>query len=123
MADYDWGAWVKESEESIKKWIDTRQKLLVISIYEKTAISIAQLLYYIIFGLLFTLFLFFLCIALGFYLSELMGSNLKGFGTVSLIFLSILLLVGVVAKKVIKRSIADTMVRELIKNDKNDETI
>lgn len=123
MTDYDWGTWVKESEESIKKWVNTRQKLLIISIYEKIAISVSQLLYYFVVGLLFTLFIFFLCFALGFYLSEILGSNLKGFGAVSLIFLSFIFFVGIIAKKAIKRSIADTMVRELIKNDTNDETV
>ena len=123
MSDYDWGAWVKESEDAIKKWVNTRQKLLIINIYEKTAVSVAQLIFSFMVSLLFLLFIFFLCLALGFYFSEVLGSNLKGFGLVSLLFLFILIIVGVVAKNAIKSSIADSVVRELIKNDNNDETV
>jgi len=123
MAEYDWGSWIKESEDSIKKWVNIKQKLFTIGIYEKVAVSTAQLLYYLLVGALMVLFVFFLCLALGFYLSDVLGSNLKGFGAVSLIFLAILFLVGVTAKNSIKRIIANTMIRELIKNEHIDETI
>lgn len=123
MAEYDWGSWIKESEESIKKWINIKQKLFTIGIYEKVAVSAAQLLYYLLVGALMVLLVFFLCLALGFYLSDALGSNLKGFGAVSLILLAILIFVGVIAKNTIKGIIANTMIRELLKNENIDETI
>lgn len=78
-----------------REYVDTKLKLLQLKLTERTSRLVASLLVDLI-RIVFALFVvFFLSLALGFYLSELMGSASLGFLTTGGIFALLIVLVSV----------------------------
>lgn len=116
----DWPGWFDETENSAKRWVNLQLLSLKLKMYEKVSVTMAQLVYLILAGMLFLLFMLFAFIAVGFYLSDVFHSPLKGFGVVSLLFLVLLIILTFVAGKAIKRSFGNSVLRELLEHDKDE---
>ena len=85
--------------QKTKEYLDSQLNLIRLKTVERSSRLIASL---IVDGakIILTLFIiFFLCLALGFYLGEVLGSNSLGFLATAVIFLVILLLIRVLAPK------------------------
>jgi hypothetical protein len=92
------GSFFKENKKLVKDYFDTRleiYKLKLIRIFSKSA---GYFIWIII--SLFLLFLFFIFLGLvtGFWLSELTGSYVKGFGVTTLIILVVILVLALLRK-------------------------
>jgi hypothetical protein len=88
MADTEnLGSFFKENKNLVKEYFDTRleiYKLKLIRIFSKSA---GNLIWIIISLFLILLFAVFLALVGGFWLSDLTGSYIKGFGIITLIIL------------------------------------
>lgn len=85
--------------QKTKEYLDSQLNLIRLKTVERSSRLIASL---IVDGakIILTLFIiFFLCLALGFYLGEVLGSNSLGFLATAVIFLVILLLIRVLEPK------------------------
>ncbi|KKX49031.1 MULTISPECIES: hypothetical protein [Sphingobacterium] len=85
--------------QKTKEYLDSQLNLIRLKTVERSSRLIASL---IVDGakIILTLFIiFFLCLALGFYLGEVLGSNSLGFLATAVIFLVILLLICVLEPK------------------------
>jgi len=85
--------------QKTKEYLDSQLNLIRLKTVERSSRLIASL---IVDGakIILTLFIiFFLCLALGYYLGEVLGSNSLGFLATAVIFLVILLLIRVLEPK------------------------
>lgn len=85
--------------QKTKEYLDSQLNLIRLKTVERSSRLIASL---IVDGakIILTLFIiFFLCLALGFYLGEVLGNNSLGFLATAVIFLVILLLIRVLEPK------------------------
>lgn len=85
--------------QKTKEYLDSQLNLIRLKTVERSSRLIASL---IVDGakIILTLFIiFFLCLALGFYLGEVLGSNSLGFLATAVIFLVILILIRVLEPK------------------------
>lgn len=85
--------------QKTKEYLDSQLNLIRLKTVERSSRLIASL---IVDGakIILTLFIiFFLCLSLGFYLGEVLGSNSLGFLATAVIFLVILLLIRVLEPK------------------------
>lgn len=77
-----------------KEYIDTRLKLVKLKMVERSSRLIASLIVDVTKTILSLFVLFFLSLSLGFYLSELMGSNALGFLSTGGIFIVLVALIS-----------------------------
>ena len=68
-----------ELKEDISTYVELRLELLILNTYERVAKTIAVFSYGIVFVLLAFFAILFLCLAVGFFLGELLGSLALGF--------------------------------------------
>ncbi len=104
----------------IVDYIQTRLELTRLSAFEKIAKIVTYLVIGFILALLFFFGLFFLSLMLGYYLSELLNSQLAGFGIVSgiyFIFFAVFLKAG---NTWLGTRITDSIVRILYEKSKSD---
>lgn len=83
-----------------KEYVDTQLELIKLQAMARTSRLLAALIVDISKSILVLIIIFFLAMALGFYLGELMGSNALGFLTTGGIFLLILVLLRLFEPKV-----------------------
>ncbi|HWK57583.1 MAG TPA: phage holin family protein [Parapedobacter sp.] len=77
-----------------KEYIDTRFKLLKLRLVERSSRLIASLITDGVKGILAIFVIFYLSLALGFYLSELLGSSALGFLATGGIFVLLIILIS-----------------------------
>lgn len=82
-----------------KEYIDTRFRLLQLQATERSSRLIASLLVDLIKTVFGLFVLFFLSLALGFYLSELLGSSSLGFLATAGIFVVLIVIISLFEKK------------------------
>ncbi len=113
---------VKGVFQKSKEYIDTRLKLIRLKLVERSSRLIASL---IVDGVktIFAIFvLFFFSLALGFYLSELLGSSSLGFLATGGIFVLLIVVVSVFEEK-IERTFMNLSIKRFLQkwNDEIDE--
>lgn len=92
------GSFFKENKKLAKEWLDTRleiYKLKLVRIFSKSA---GYFIWIIISLFLLSLFIIFLGLTTGFWLSEIMDSYAKGFGLTALIILAVIILLTFLRK-------------------------
>lgn len=85
---------IKGVFQKSKEYIDTRLKLVKLKMVERSSRLIASLIVDVAKTILSLFVLFFLSLSLGFYLSELMGSNALGFLSTGGIFVLLIALIS-----------------------------
>lgn len=105
---------MEETRTLVKDWVETTvniQKLKLVKIGSKIA---GNLVWMIILLFLFSLFIIFLGVTTGYWLSELTGSYVKGFGIVTGIILLKIILLFLFRKKLFIEPVMRKMIRAVI---------
>ncbi len=103
-----------------KEYAETQLQLLKLGVVERSSRILARLLLDVFRGILAVLALFFLSMALGFYLSYLLGNNALGFLATAGIFV-LLLVVASLLKQSIKNKIVDMSIKRIFDDIDEDE--
>lgn len=104
-----------------KEYADTQLQLIKLGVVERSSRIIARLLVDVFRAILALLVLFFLSMALGFYLSYLLGNNALGFLATAGVFV-ILIVVVTLMKQSIKDRIIDMSIKRIFYDiDEDDE--
>lgn len=110
---------LEQIKEDLQTYVNRRLKLFKLEAYEKGAISSSILGYGVIVISIVAVILFFSLIGAAFFLGELFDSLAAGFGILALFSLFILLIVILLRKK-IKKSILNKTIQFLRKVEAND---
>ncbi len=111
---------LEEFKLELLSYINRRLRLFKLDTFEKLSISASALGYGLIVLLIIAVILFFLLIGLAFFIGELFNSLAAGFGIMALFSLLVLLIV-ILSRKKIKRSLLDSTIIFFRKIDANDE--
>ncbi len=103
-----------------KEYVDTQLQLIKLGVVERSSRIIARLLLDVVRGILALLVLFFLSMALGFYLSYLLGNNALGFLATAGIFVIVIVVVSAL-KKSITAKIIDMSIKRIFDDIDEDE--
>lgn len=106
---------MEELLEKIKEYIDTRIKLSKLILIEKGSSVFADLITTLIVALFLIVAFLFISIALGFYISELIGNSYAGFFIVGLFYFLIALIVFLMKDKYIEKSIVNGIIRKIFR--------
>ncbi len=110
----------QELKVLITDYVAARFKLLKYEVYEKTAKIAASLFSSLVIVLLVSLLIFFLSIALGFYLGALFNSNGSGFMVVSGLYLIVLVPFVIFRKSWIEKQIVNKLIGELTEKEEEE---
>jgi len=115
------GTFLKENKKLVKDYLDTRLeifKLKMISIFSK---STGYLIWVIISLFLFFLLMTFIGLVIGFWLTDITGSYVRGFGYTSLIMCGVIMLLALFRKALFVNPIIRILIRRATEN--NDEVL
>ena len=118
MSDFDnFGTFFRENTKLAKDYVETRLKLFKLKLIRGFSKSAGYFLWILISIFLLFLFIIFLGITMGFWLSQLTGSYARGFGLTTLIILAIILVLALLrnvlfVNPIIRNIISRTMDEE-----------
>jgi len=102
-------------------YVKTQLELTQLVAFEKISKIVAYLLIAVILALLFFFGLLFASIVLGIYLSEVLESQLFGFGIIALIYLGVFLFIFVLRNRLIAPVIINSIIKILYERSQQDE--
>ncbi|MDP4261303.1 MAG: hypothetical protein Q8941_02120 [Bacteroidota bacterium] len=111
------GSFFKENKKLVREYLDTRleiYKLKIIRIFSKSA---GYFIWIIISLFLLFLFIIFLGLVTGFWLSDLTGSYVKGFGLTTLFILVVILVLAFLRKTLFVNPIIRAIISRASDND------
>jgi len=115
----DLGSFLKENKKLLKDYLDTRLeifKLKVIRLFSKSA---GYLIWIIISLFLFFLLMTFIGLVIGFWLTDVTGSYVKGFGYTTLIMLGVIVILALLRKLLFVNPVIRIIIRRI--TDTSDE--
>lgn len=108
---------MEEVFEKIKEYIDTRLRLSRLILIEKGTSIFADLITGVVMVVFLVLAFLFVSIALGFYISALLGNTYGGFFIVSLFYFLIALIVYLLKDKYLRKSITNKAIKSIFKGE------
>jgi thiol:disulfide interchange protein len=115
------GSFLKENKKLVKDYLDTRLEIFRFKLIRMFSKSAGYLIWVIISLFLFFLLMTFIGLVIGFWLTDVTGSYVKGFGYTSLIMLGLITLLALFRKALFVNPIIRIVIRRTTEN--NDETI
>lgn len=115
MADTEtFSSFLKENKKLVRDYIDTRIEIYRLQFIRGFSRSAGYLLWVVISLVLAALFIVFAGIVTGFWLSEVTGSYVKGFGLTTLLILVVILIVALFRKQLFINPIIRTIISHSI---------
>lgn len=115
--DQDKDTFFQEIKEELTDYVKLRIELFRVSSYEKIARVTAAVFSGLLIMTLFLFFTIFVSIVAGFYLSELSGSPVMGFGLVAGFYFLLLIFVVAFRKQLVEKAIINKMIAVLFEHD------
>ena len=107
---------IEEITESLKSYIATNYELIKLKAIERFTVILADLISDFLVGLVIFLFVFFISLWAGFYLSVRLGDNFSGFAIVAGFYFLVGLIMLIMRKKVVEKPLRNKIVRKIISN-------
>lgn len=108
---------IEDFNQNLKEYLATRYELTVLKTSQKVSIIASFIMFGSILAILGVLFLLFICLAGGFWLSTLVGSYELGFLILSGIFLLFGIILYAVRKKYILTPLRNRLIKEMFDED------
>lgn len=106
--------------EELRSYIEKRVQLLILTITERVSSIIAQSLQKFVGMILLGFALYFMCLALGFYLGEILGNYSYGFAIVSIPFILFgFILIKRISKRITEKIQADIIEKMMLDIDES----
>ncbi len=106
----------KEFFEKIKDYIQTRVELTKLTIIESIVLGVGSLVAGGVLLILGLIFLLFISLALGFYLSAVIGNTYAGFFIVSGFYLLLMIIVYLMKENYIVNPLVNTFIKKIFKD-------
>jgi hypothetical protein len=106
-----------EVKDQIHQYVNLELELIKIETVEKSAKVTGYLISSVIFVFLIFMCILFLSLLLGFYLSEISNSNIKGFGIVALIYLVTILIYSLIKQNLVIKPISNKIIKMIYENE------
>jgi len=100
--------------ESLKQYVGTNIELIQLEIIEHFSVIGASLISIILVGIAGTLFVLFISIGAGFYLSYLLGNYYSGFAIIAGFYLLLFLIMIIGKKKLFEKPLRDKIIQKVI---------
>lgn len=116
------GSFFQENKQLAREWLETRlevYKLKLIRLFSKSA---GYLMWTLISLFLVTLFIIFAGLTMGFWLSSMMGSYARGFGTVTLGIVVLIATLAALRRVLFVNPIIRKIIGDSMDETQNDET-
>jgi len=108
---------IEEFNSNLKEYLATRYELTVLKASQKAAVVGSAAAFGAIIGILVVMFLLFIFIAAGFYLSDWLGSYGHGFAALSGIFLVAAVIIYFGRKKFIMTPVRNSLIKAMFDED------
>ena len=108
---------IEELTDNLKKYIATNYELQKLQAIESSSVFGSGLISSLLVGLVVVLFVFFLSLWAGFYLSASIGDNYSGFLIVAGFYFLLGFILILVRKKLIERPLRDKIIRKVFSNN------
>jgi hypothetical protein len=115
------GSFLRDNRKLVKDYLDTTLEIFKLKLIRIFSKSTGYLIWVIISLFLFFLLMTFIGLVIGFWLTNITGSYIRGFGYTSLIMLGIILLLALFRKPLFVNPFIRMMIRRTTEN--NDEII
>src|ERR1700752_494998 len=109
---------IEDLSENIKKYVNTSYELSKLEFIEQVSILGGLLFSGIIIGLMWFMFLFFISMAIGFYISAWVGGNFAGFSIIAGIYFIISVVFFIVRKKRIEHPVRNLIIWKIFSKTK-----
>lgn len=109
---------LEEMKDDVSNYVNNKIKLAKLEAYEKASKSGSRIGYGLILSVFIFWGLFFAFLTLALYLASLLGSYVYSFGIMTGVTL-LVIIIFLLARKSIKRSMTNNIITELMKDDNN----
>ncbi|MDP2238305.1 MAG: phage holin family protein [Bacteroidales bacterium] len=103
---------IEELSEGLRGYLNTNIQLVKQETISVSSVILSDLISHVLIGLAGIFFLFFISLMAGFYLSELLESNLLGFAIVAGFYFLISLILFLIRKKWLSKPIRERIIRK-----------
>ena len=103
-----------ENKNLLRNYIDVKLEMYKLKFIAYFSKSVGYIIWFIVSIFLFFLFLVFLGLLTGFWLSDLTGSYVKGFGLTAMIMLVVIIIIAGLRKTLFVNPVIRTLIRNLI---------
>ncbi len=114
----DFSTLFQEIKKELTGYLTAKLKLFKLDLFEKTSVTASALFFGVTILLIVFFSIFFIFLALGFWVGELLHSIAAGMGIVALIYL-VALLILLLNRKKIRNKLVNMFLGELIKDDED----
>ncbi len=104
---------IEEIIENLKSYFATNYELIKLKAVERITVILSDLISDFLVGLVVFLFVIFISLWAGFYLSARMGDNNSGFAIVAGFYFMLGLLLLIIRKKVVERPLRNKIIRKV----------
>lgn len=111
---------MEELLDKIKDYLNTRMKLGKLTLIEKGVLLFANLITSGLVVIFIILAFLFVSLALGFYLSELLGNSYGGFFLISLFYFLLAVIIYFIKDKYLERPIINSMIIKILKGEEEE---
>lgn len=111
---------MEELIDKIKDYLNTRMKLGKLTLIEKGVLLFANLITDGLVIIFLILAFLFVSLALGFYLSELLGNSFGGFFIVSLFYFVLAIIIYLIKDKYLEKPIINGMIKKILKGEEEE---
>jgi membrane protein implicated in regulation of membrane protease activity len=108
---------MEELLDKIKDYLNTRMRLSKLTLIEKGVLLFANLITDGLVIVFIILAFLFVSLALGFYISELLGNSFGGFFIVSLFYFALAVIIYLIKDKYLEKPIINNMVKKILKGE------
>jgi len=109
---------IGEVTEKVREYIVTTSELIELKAVDKLAIISSEIISGLVIGLVTVLFVLFISLAAGFYLSTVLGDRFSGFFIVAGFYLIVGIISIVMRKQLLSRPTANRIVRKIFEENK-----
>lgn len=119
--EQDLGSFIKENKKLASEYLETRIELFRLQAVKSVSKAMGLFIWLLISALLLLLLSIFACLLLSFWLADLTGSTVAGFGITTLILAVLVLLLAIFRKKLFVNPVIRKVIRKL-QEDSADST-
>ena len=108
---------IEEITERLKSYFSTNYEIIKLKSIERFTVILADLISDFLVGLVVFLFVFFLSLWAGYYLSTRIGDNYSGFAIVAGFYLLVGFIMIVLRRKVVEKPLRNKIIRKIFSNN------
>jgi hypothetical protein len=116
------GAFIKENKSLLSNYLETRLEIYRLSGIRASSKAVGYLIWVLVSLFLLLIVCIFVGLMIGFWLSDITGSNVKGFGLTALIFIVIFILMALMRNALFVNPAIKAIISKLQDNESEDVT-